>query len=116
MLCRRGKKAAGSPARACVGPDEEPASAQRLSITAPLLAHFRAHSAVAAVPGVPHFAPSVAPLAHTSETRISSSAQRVLSVPVTTRNGGAGPGSPFGPDGPAGPGGPAGPCGPTSPR
>jgi hypothetical protein len=42
--------------------------------------------------------------------------QRVLSVPVTTRNGGAGPGSPFGPDGPAGPGGPAGPCGPTSPR
>jgi hypothetical protein len=51
-----------------------------------LALHFRAHSTVAAVPGVAHFAPSVAPFAHTSETRISSPAQCTLSVPVTTRN------------------------------
>src|SRR5262249_16363161 len=75
-----------------------------------------AHSRVAAVPGVAHFAPSGAPLAHTSETRISSSAQCTLSVPVTTRNEDDGPGSPLGPGGPAAPGGPAGPCGPASPR
>ena len=43
-----------------------------------------------------HFAPSVAPLVQTRDTRISSSAQRTLSVPVTTRNAGDGPGSPFG--------------------
>jgi hypothetical protein len=38
--------------------------------------HLRTQSAVAAVPGVAHFEPSVAPLAQTSETRSSSSAQR----------------------------------------
>jgi len=69
----------------------------------------RAHRPVAAVPGVAHFAPSVAPLAQTKPARTSSSPQRTLSVPVTTRIAAAGPGSPFGPAGPAGPGGPAGP-------
>ena len=77
--------------------------------------------------------PSVAPLAHTNEIRASSSAQRSVSVPVTTRRACAEPGSPFGPGGPAGPcgpcapggpagpggpcapGGPAGPCGPSAP-
>jgi hypothetical protein len=53
--------------------------------------HRRTHRAVAAVPGVAHFAPSVAPLVHTSEIRISSSAHCALSVPVTMRNGGDGP-------------------------
>jgi hypothetical protein len=71
--------------------------------------HRRAHRPVAAVPGVAHFAPSVAPLAQTKPARTSSSPQRTLSVPVTTRIAAAGPGSPFGPAGPAGPGGPAGP-------
>src|SRR5262249_35472034 len=64
------------------------------------------------MPGVAHFAPSVAPLAQTKPARISSSPQRTLSVPVTTRIAGVGPGSPFGPAGPPGPGGPRGPCGP----
>ena len=65
--------------------------------------------------------PSVAPLAHTNEISASSSAQRTVSVPVTTRRACAGPGSPFGPGGPAGPcgpcapAGPAGPCGPCAP-
>ena len=65
--------------------------------------------------------PSVAPLAHNNEIRVSSSAQRTVSVPVTTRRACAGPGSAFGPGGPAGPcgpgapGGPAGPCGPCAP-
>lgn len=79
------------------------------------------HRPVAAVPGVAHLVPSVAPLAHTNEISASSSAQRTVSVPVTTRRACAGPGSPFGPGGPAGPcgpcapGGPAGPCGPCAP-
>jgi len=79
------------------------------------------HRPVAAVPGVAHLVPSVAPLAHTNEIRASSSAQRTVSVPVTTRRACAEPGSPFGPGGPAGPcgpcapGGPAGPCGPSAP-
>jgi hypothetical protein len=79
------------------------------------------HSPVAAVPGVAHLVPSVAPLAHNNEIRVSSSAQRTVSVPVTTRRACAGPGSAFGPGGPAGPcgpcapGGPAGPCGPCAP-
>ena len=77
--------------------------------------HLRMHRPVAAVPGVAHLVPSVAPLAHTSETRASSSAQRTVSVPVTTRRACAGPGSPFGPGGPAGPAGPAAPCGPSAP-
>src|SRR4029453_2938826 len=74
--------------------------------------HRRTHRAVAAVPGVAHFAPSVAPLAQTKPARTSSSSQRTLSVPLTTRIAGGGPGSPLGPAGPAGPGAPAGPCGP----
>jgi hypothetical protein len=69
----------------------------------------RTQRPVAAVPGVTHFAPSVGPLAQTKPASTSSSAQRTLSVPVTTRIAAAGPGSPFGPAGPAGPGGPAGP-------
>jgi hypothetical protein len=40
--------------------------------------------------------------------RTSSSSQRTLSVPVTTRIAGAGPGSPLGPAAPAGPDAPAG--------
>ena len=68
------------------------------------------HTPVAAVPGVAHLVPSVAPLAHTNETKASSSPQRTVSVPVTRRKGGAGAGSPFGPGGPAEPGGPASPC------
>jgi hypothetical protein len=81
--------------------------------------HLRMHTPVAAVPGVAHLVPSVAPLAHSNEIRASSSAQRTVSVPVRTRR--AGPGSAFGPGGPAGPGGPcapggpAGPCGPCAP-
>ena len=67
------------------------------------------------VPGVAHLVPSVAPLAHTNETKASSSPQRTVSVPITRRKAGAGPGSPFGPGDPAGPGGPAGPCGPCAP-
>jgi hypothetical protein len=51
------------------------------------------------VPDVAHFAPSLAPLAHTSETRISSSPQCTLSVPLTTRNEDDGPESPLGPSG-----------------
>jgi hypothetical protein len=78
--------------------------------------HRRTHRPVAAVPGVAHFAPSVAPLTQTKPARTSSSPQRMLSIPVTTRIAGVGPGSPFGPAGPAGPGGPAGPCGPGGPR
>src|SRR5947209_3983556 len=78
--------------------------------------HRRTHRPVAAVPGVAHFGPSVAPLAQTKPARISSSPQRTLSVPVTTRIAGAWPGSPFGPAGPAEPGGPGGPCGPGGPR
>ena len=95
--------------------------------------HLRIQRPVAAVPGVAHLVPSVAPLAHTNEIRASSSAQRTVSVPVTTRRACADPGSPFGPGGPAGPcepcapggpagpggpcapGGPAGPCGPSAP-
>jgi hypothetical protein len=83
--------------------------------------HLRMHRPVAAVPGVAHLVPSVAPLAHTNEIRASSSAQRTVSVPVTTRRACADPGSPLGPGGPAGPcgpcapGGPAGPCGPCAP-
>ena len=73
------------------------------------------HTPVAAVPGVAHLVPSVAPLAHTNETIVSSSPQRTVSVPVTRRKAGAGPGSPFGPGGPAGPSGPAGACGPCAP-
>ena len=73
------------------------------------------HTPVAAVPGVAHLVPSVAPLAHTNETKASSSPQRTVSVPVTRRKGGAGAGSPFGPGGPAEPGGPASPCGPCAP-
>ena len=65
------------------------------------------HTPVAAVPGVAHLVPSVAPLAHTNETKASSSPQRTVSVPVTRRKAGAGAGSPFGPGGPAEPGGPA---------
>src|SRR5262245_37402312 len=82
---------------------------------------LRMHRPGAAVRGVAHLVPSVAPLAHTNDIRASSSAQRTVSVPVTTRRVGAGPGSPFGPEGPAGPcapwapGGPAGPCGPCAP-
>jgi ABC-type uncharacterized transport system substrate-binding protein len=44
------------------------------------------------VPGVTHFAPSVAPLAHTNPARISPAAQLTVSVPVTTRKVGGGPG------------------------
>jgi hypothetical protein len=66
--------------------------------------------------GVAHFAPSIAPLAQTKPARTSSSAQRTLSVPVTTRIAGAGAGSPFGPACPAGPGGPTKPGGPGGPR
>src|SRR4030095_3893982 len=83
--------------------------------------HLRMHRPVAAVPGVAHLVPSVAPLAHTNEIRASSSAQRTVSVPVTKRRACVDPGSPFGPGGPAGPcepcapGGPAGPCGPCAP-
>jgi hypothetical protein len=78
--------------------------------------HRRTQRPVAAVPGIAHFPPSVAPLAQTKPARTSSSPQRTLSVPVTTRIAAAGPGSPFGPAGPAGPGWPAGPCGPGGPR
>src|SRR4029077_340404 len=59
--------------------------------------------------------PSVAPLAQTSETNVSSSPHRTVSVPITTRKADAVPGSPFGPGGPAGPGDPACPCGPCGP-
>jgi hypothetical protein len=55
--------------------------------------HRRTHRPVAAVPGVAHFAPSVAPLAQTKPARTSSSPQRTLSVPVNRRIAGAGPGS-----------------------
>src|SRR5437899_10495247 len=78
--------------------------------------HRRTHRPVAAVPGVAHFAPSVAPLAQPKPARISSSPQLTVSVPVTTRIAGAEPGSPLGPAGPGGPGGPAGPCAPGGPR
>jgi hypothetical protein len=78
--------------------------------------HWRTHRPVAGVPGVTHFAPSVAPLAHTNPARISPAAQLTVSVPVTTRKVGGGPGSPFGPAGPGGPAGPAAPCGPGGPR
>src|SRR5262249_28096548 len=78
--------------------------------------HRRAHNPVTAVPGVAHFAPSVAPLAQTRPARISPSAQVMLSVPVTTRTAAGAPGSPFGPAGPAGPAAPTGPCGPAGPR
>jgi hypothetical protein len=78
--------------------------------------HLRMHSAVTAAPGVAHLVPSLAPAEHTSDTSISLSAQATVSVPVTTRSGAEGPGSPFGPGGPTGPGGPAAPCGPASPR
>jgi hypothetical protein len=77
--------------------------------------HLRMHRPVAAVPVVAHLVPSVAPLAHTNETKASLSSQRTVSVPVTRRNAGAGPESPFGPGGPAAPGDPAGPCGPCAP-
>src|SRR5947199_4293624 len=50
-----------------------------------------------------HLAPSVAPLAQTKPASTSSSSQRTLSVPVTTRIAVAGPGSPFEPAGPARP-------------
>jgi hypothetical protein len=73
------------------------------------------HTPVAAAPGVAHLVPSVAPLAHSNEIRASSSAQRTVSVPVTTRRACAGPGSAFGPGGPAGPGGPCAPGGPAAP-
>ena len=59
--------------------------------------HLRMHTPVTAVPGVAHLVPSVAPLAHTNETKASSSPQRTVSVPVTRRKDGADPGSPFGP-------------------
>jgi hypothetical protein len=78
--------------------------------------HRRTHRPVAAVPGAAHFAPSVAPVAQTKPARISSAAQPTVSVPVTTRTAGAGPGSPFAPGGPGGPAGPLGPCGPGGPR
>ena len=58
---------------------------------------------VAAVPGVAHLVPSVAPLAHTNETIASLSPQRTVSLPVTRPKAGAGPGSPFGPEGPEAP-------------
>jgi hypothetical protein len=58
--------------------------------------HLRMQSTVAAVPDVAHFGPSVAPVAQTNETRSSLSSQRTLSVPVTTRIGGAGRGPPLG--------------------
>jgi hypothetical protein len=48
--------------------------------------HRRTHRPVAAVSGVAHFAPSVAPLAQTKPARTSSSPQRTPSIPVTTRN------------------------------
>ena len=60
--------------------------------------HLRMHRPVAAVPGVAHLVPSVAPLAHTNEIRASSSAQRTVSVPVTTRSACAGPALPSGPE------------------
>jgi hypothetical protein len=78
--------------------------------------YLRIHKAVTATPGVVHFAPSLAPLAHTNDTSSSLSAQITVSVPVTARKGVGAPGSPLGPGGPTGPGGPAGPCGPASPR
>jgi hypothetical protein len=68
------------------------------------------HTPVAAVPGRAHLVPSVAPLAHTNEIRASSSAQRTVSVPVTTRRVCADPGSPFAPGDPGGPGGPCAPA------
>jgi hypothetical protein len=80
------------------------------------LDHWRTHRPVAAVPGVTHFAPSVAPLAHTKPARISPAMQLTVSDPVTMRTFGGGPGSPFGPAGPDGPAGPAAPCGPGGPR
>ena len=70
--------------------------------------YLRIHKAVTATPGV-HFAPSLAPLAHTNDTSSSLSAQITVSVPVTARKGVGAPGSPLGPGGPTGPGGPAGP-------
>ncbi len=74
------------------------------------------HSPVTAAPGVAHFAPAVAPLAQTKPARTSSSPQGTLSVPVTTRIAGAGPGSPFGPSGPAGPADSRRPNGSRRPR
>ena len=53
------------------------------------------HMPVTAVPGVAHLVPSVAPLAHTNETKASLSSQRTVSVPVTRRKAGEGPESPF---------------------
>jgi hypothetical protein len=73
------------------------------------------HRPVAAVSGVAHLAPSVGPLTHTKETKASSSAQRTVPVPVTTRKACTGAASPFGPGGPAAPGGPAGPASPFGP-
>ena len=61
------------------------------------------HRTVAVVPGTTHLVPSVRPVAHTNETRASSSAQRtVFSGPVTMRKPCMDPGSPFGPGGPGG--------------
>ena len=61
------------------------------------LDHLRMHKPVTAVPGVAHLVPSIAPLAHTNETKASSFPQLMVSVPVTTRNDDADPASPLGP-------------------
>jgi hypothetical protein len=90
-----------------------PRSRGRIRTTRTIYLTGRTHSPVAAVPEVAHFAPSVAPMAHTSPARTSPSAQLTLSVPVTMRTAAGGPGSPFGPGGPAVP---TGPCGPAEPR
>jgi vitamin B12/bleomycin/antimicrobial peptide transport system ATP-binding/permease protein len=65
--------------------------------------YLRTHNPVAAAPAVVHFVPSVAPLAHTKPTSTSSSPHCTVSVPMTTRMAGAGPGSPFRPGSPFGP-------------
>jgi hypothetical protein len=89
----------------------EHASAPKFGLTSPTYTQAGCRRARRA-----HFAPSGAPLAQTKPASTSSSAQRTMSVPVTTRTAGGGPGSPFGPAEPGGPAGPAGPCAPGGPR
>ena len=76
--------------------------------------HLRTHRPTASDV---HFDPSGAPTEHTTETKISLSAQETLGLPVTTRNvaEAVGPGSPFSPFGPGIPGGPGSPFSPLGP-
>src|SRR5262249_49431695 len=81
----------------------------------PLLGHFCTHNPTASDV---HFAPSGAPTEQTTETKVSSSPQETLGLPVTTRKcrpEAVGPPSPFSPLGPGAPGGPGSPLSPFDP-